>query len=75
MLVLTRKVGEALLIGDNIEIKITEVSGDKVRIGIEAPNSLKILRKELFQTIEENQEAARTATPSKDLKKFLHDIG
>ena len=68
---LTRKVGEAVLIGDDIEIKITGIAGDKVRIGIDAPALLKILRKELFETIEENQEAAKSfsADQLKDLLK------
>jgi carbon storage regulator len=59
MLVLTRKVGETLRIGDDIEITVTDISGDKVRIGIVAPAELKILRGELTLTIAENREAAR----------------
>lgn len=47
MLVLTRQPGESLLIGDNIVITVLEVRGDKVRIGIEAPRDVKILREEL----------------------------
>lgn len=57
MLVLSRKAGEALVIGDNIEIVITEVSGDKVRVGITAPGDTVILRKELCQTMESNRKA------------------
>lgn len=47
MLVLTRRVGETLLIGDDIEVVVLGVSGHQVRIGIEAPNSVSILREEL----------------------------
>lgn len=47
MLVLSRKVGEKLLIGENIVITVTEVRGDKVRIGIEAPPDVRVLREEL----------------------------
>ncbi|MCI8649709.1 MAG: carbon storage regulator CsrA [Anaerotruncus sp.] len=69
MLVLTRKSGESLLIGDDIELKIIETLGDKVKIGISAPDKVKVLRKELFQTIEENQQAAHTI--GKDALKTL----
>lgn len=47
MLVLSRKVGESIIIDGNILIKITQVRGDKVRIGIEAPQSVRIIREEL----------------------------
>ena len=73
MLVLTRKVGESVLIGSDVEIKITGITGDKVRIGIEAPALLKILRKELFETIEENQEAAKSIKADQ-LKDFLKEF-
>lgn len=60
MLILSRKVGESFLIGDAVEIKVTEVSGDRVKIGIEAPKDCKIIRKELQQTVESNREAVTT---------------
>lgn len=53
MLVLSRKPNESIKIGDNIELKIIEVKGDAVRIGIEAPKSVDILRGELVQSISE----------------------
>ncbi len=58
MLILTRKKGESVKIGDEIEIFITEVKGDKVRIGISAPENMKIPRTELYLTVENNKEAA-----------------
>ena len=58
MLILTRKKGESIKIGDEIEIFITEVKGDKVRIGISAPENMKITRTELYLTVENNKEAA-----------------
>ncbi len=58
MLILTRKSGQGFTIGDDIEITITEVSGDKVRVGISAPKEVKILRSELTQTLEANVAAA-----------------
>ncbi|MBP0962533.1 MAG: carbon storage regulator CsrA, partial [Oscillospiraceae bacterium] len=46
MLILSRKVGETVYLNEDIEIKIVEVSGDKVRLGIEAPKDVKVLRSE-----------------------------
>lgn len=53
MLVLSRKINETIKIGDDIEIRILEVKGDTVRIGIEAPKSVDILRGELILSISE----------------------
>lgn len=62
MLVLTRKVNEEILINDNIEIKIVSIEGNHVRIGINAPKSVSIHRKEVYEKIkEENQSAAKSA--------------
>jgi carbon storage regulator len=47
MLVLTRKVGERIRVGESIDVVVTEIRGDKVRLGIEAPPEVKILREEL----------------------------
>jgi len=58
MLVLSRKVGQSILIGHNIEVKIIEVQGEQVRIGINAPRDVTILRKELMDEIRQtNREA------------------
>ena len=59
MLVLTRKVGEEILIGDNINIKVIEVSGSKVKLGIEAPADKRIYRAEILDRVRnENRFAA-----------------
>ncbi|WP_203289046.1 carbon storage regulator CsrA [Metabacillus sp. cB07] len=59
MLVLTRKTGEAIKIGDDIEISVISISGDQVKIGIEAPKHIDIHRKEVYLSIqEENNKAA-----------------
>lgn len=67
MLVLSRKVGETIWIGDDIEIVITEVKGDYVKVGVRAPRSIDIIRGELRQDVSEaNVEAV---TKSIDLLK------
>lgn len=60
MLVLSRKPNETIKIGDQIEVRIIEVKGDTIRIGIEAPKSVEILRGELVQSISENNAEAIT---------------
>ena len=58
MLALTRKQGQGVVIGDDIEITIVEIQGDQVRLSIKAPKSLKILRKELLLEVEEANKAS-----------------
>ena len=58
MLIITRKKGESLMIGDDIEITISKIDDGSVKIGIEAPKNVNILRKELYEEVEkENKEA------------------
>lgn len=59
MLVVSRKVGERLLIGDSIAITVVKVAGGGVRLGIEAPPEMAITREELAEQIEAELEAAR----------------
>ncbi|WP_394925082.1 carbon storage regulator CsrA [uncultured Robinsoniella sp.] len=77
MLILSRKVGESLKIGDDIEIFVTEIKGDKVRLGISAPSELKINRTELYLTVENNKEAADKVDLLKvfQLSRSLHNNG
>ena len=58
MLVLHRKKGESLIIDDNIKITIVDISGEKVKIAVEAPKEIPILRSELVNAAEANKEAA-----------------
>jgi carbon storage regulator len=63
MLVLSRKPGEALRIGEDVEITVVEVKGDMVRIGIQAPRDVQVWRKELWEAIvAENIKAAEEAS-------------
>lgn len=59
MLVLSRKKGQSIMIGNDIEISIVDIQGEQIRLGINAPRSVAILRKEVFEEIiKENKEAA-----------------
>ena len=56
MLVLNRKPGESIILGDNIEVRILEIQDGKIKLGIEAPREVSILRKEVYDDIKaENQ--------------------
>ncbi|MGO0907521.1 carbon storage regulator CsrA [Clostridioides difficile] len=60
MLVISRKKGETVLIGENIEVKVVGVDGNNVKLAISAPNNIGILRKEIYEKIkEENIKAAK----------------
>ncbi|MBD3108495.1 carbon storage regulator CsrA [Bacillus sp. AGMB 02131] len=70
MLVLTRRVGETIKIGENVEITVLEMKGDQVKIGIEAPKSVDIYRKEVYASIqEENKRATQNINKLPDFFK------
>ena len=79
MLVLSRKQNQSLVIGDNIVITILSIDRDQIRLGIEAPREISIMRQELFQAVKEQEliEKALTEKPAvtslEDLRKFLAD--
>jgi len=63
MLVLTRKVGEKILLGDDVVVSVVEVNRGSVRLGVEAPRTVSILRYEVYERIqEENLEASHAAS-------------
>ena len=63
MLVLSRQKNETIMIGDDVEITIVEIKGENVRVGISAPRSIPVHRKEVYLSIQqENLEAARLAS-------------
>ena len=56
MLVLTRKSNQSIMIGDDIEISVLAVMGEKVRIGIEAPRSVPVFRREVYVEIQDDRD-------------------
>jgi len=62
MLILSRKINEKIMIGDDISVSIIEIRGDQVRIGVDAPKSVKVFRQEVFDAIRaENKAASQSA--------------
>ncbi|MBN2326709.1 MAG: carbon storage regulator CsrA [Candidatus Omnitrophica bacterium] len=73
MLVLTRKRDESIIIGDDVEITIVDIKGEKVKIGVSAPKTLSIHRKEIYEAIqEENKAAVNNRAPN--LSGLIHVI-
>jgi len=72
MLALSRKTGESIVIGNDIEITVLEIRGDQVKLGINAPKSVPIYRKEIYVQIQEaNKEAVKETLNPDDLAKLL----
>jgi carbon storage regulator len=72
MLALSRKTNESIMIGNDIEITVLEVKGDQVKIGISAPKSVPIYRKEIYLQIQEsNKEASETLISDETLKDLF----
>lgn len=69
MLILNRKPGESIILNDNIEIKILEIQDGKIKIGIEAPKEVSILRKEVYDEVKE--ENKRSLESQIDILKLL----
>ena len=71
MLVLSRRVGEKILIGDDIVVMVTEVRGDKVQLGIDAPKEVSVHRQEVYEAIQaemrEQIDERREEEPSGDM--------
>jgi carbon storage regulator len=76
MLVLSRRKGESVMLGDHIEIQILQSSGGQVRIGIRAPKDLAVLRGELYNSLlRGNHEAARTDMDPETMKEIGRNLG
>jgi carbon storage regulator len=61
MLIITRRPGERLVLGDDIRIEVIEVAGNTVRLGVDAPRSLPVYREELWAAVKQENEAAAKA--------------
>lgn len=65
MLVIRRRAGQGLRIGEDIEVTVSEISGGSVKLAITAPRQVRVLRKEVALTSEENRRAALALTPER----------
>lgn len=63
MLILTRKSGETITIGENIQIRVLDVKGGQVRIGVDAPREVSVNREEVFERVQ--AEESESSTPTK----------
>jgi carbon storage regulator len=85
MLVLTRKSNQSIMIGDEIEVSVLSVMGEKVRIGIQAPQRVPVFRKEIYLEIHREGGGTPAATAAKDgaapaqggagVDESLHELG
>lgn len=72
MLILTRKIGQSIIIGENVEVKIISIEEGKVKLGITAPKEVTVLRKELIEVMDENIKAASVSKEAvKEIEKFI----
>jgi carbon storage regulator len=65
MLILARRIGESIMVGDQVEISIVDIKGDQVKLGINAPSQVKVYRREVYTAIQEENRAAAAASPER----------
>lgn len=72
MLVLSRRLGESVVIGDDVVVTVLEVRGDVVRLGVDAPRSVQVRRRELLEAVAEANQSAASPDPAAvaDLRKL-----
>ena len=71
MLALTRKKGESIVLGNDIELVVLDIRGDQVKVGISAPKNVPVYRKEIYLQIQEENKAAGEIGNLEALKKLL----
>lgn len=64
MLIITRRAGEKVMIGDDIVVEILEIVGSQVRVGIQAPQSVRVYREEIWRAVKDENRAAATDAPA-----------
>lgn len=69
MLVLSRQRDETIMIGDDIEVTVVDIRGDKVRLGVNAPKDVRVHRREVYDAIKSEEAAARVMKPEDSEKK------
>lgn len=72
MLVLRRKVGETVMIGNDIQVQVLAIEGDQIKLGFSAPQDIQILRKELYQGIVAENMAAKDQTNQLQQEQILN---
>jgi carbon storage regulator len=72
MLILSRRVGESITIGNDVVVKVVALSGNQIRLGITAPREVRVLREEIFKAM---QEENRPAAAAPDSNRRLEDVG
>jgi carbon storage regulator len=75
MLVLTRKANQSIMIGDDIEISVLSVMGEKVRLGIQAPRDIPVFRTEVYVEIQQERAAGDGADPGREVAEALERLG
>ena len=64
MLIITRRPGEKIMLGDDIVVHVMEIVGNSVRVGIQAPRSIPVYREEIWNAVREENQAAATSAPT-----------
>jgi carbon storage regulator len=77
MLVLTRKSNQSIMIGDDIEVSVLSIMGEKVRIGIQAPRDIPVFRKEVYLEIQQERNGAGSGSddPRGEVDEALRKLG
>lgn len=75
MLILSRRAGESLTIGDDIVVTVVAINGNQIRLGIAAPREVRVLREEIYRAVQEENRAAASASQSPErLKEALRQV-